>query len=92
MYVIQTKRYSDFRKELYNYLSNEKKQNTVEGFYYVIDENLNYLIENRLIPRWIIDRSVLIDSQNRIRMVGAPWATPEMTELFQRICSEGKND
>lgn len=92
LFVIHTKRYSDFRKELYNFLSNEMKQNTVEEFYYVIDENLNYLIENRLIPRWIIDRSVLIDSQSRIRMVGAPWATPEMTELFQRICSEDKND
>ncbi|NLP14370.1 MAG: hypothetical protein GX383_07885 [Clostridium sp.] len=33
---------------------------------------------------WIIDASVLIDSENKIKMVGAPWANADMTELFYK--------
>lgn len=93
LFVIQGERYSQFIEEVNEYARKNLGVDTVENnFPVAMDPDFDFLSSNHTIPRWIIDRSVLIDSQNRIRMVGAPWATPEMTELFQRICSEGKND
>jgi hypothetical protein len=93
LFVIQGKRYSQFIEEVNDYARENLGVDTVENnFPVAMDPDFDFLSSNHNIPRWIIERSVLIDSQNRIRMVGAPWATPEMTELFQRICSEGKND
>ena len=53
-----------------------------------MDPMANPFKKNKDIPRWIIDASVLINSENKIKMVGAPFATPEMTELFHEICAK----
>ena len=93
LFVIQGERYTQFIEEVNDYARENLGIDSVENnFPVAMDPDFDFLSSNHTIPRWIIDRSVLIDSQNRIRMVGVPWATPEMTELFQRICSEGKND
>jgi len=49
-----------------------------------MDTEFQFLEANKDIPRWIIDASVLIDSENKIKMVGAPWANAAMTELFYK--------
>jgi hypothetical protein len=59
-----------------------------DQFYTVMDPEGKFLENNKDIPRWIIDSSVLIDSENKIKMVGAPFATPEMTELFYKTCAQ----
>jgi hypothetical protein len=59
-----------------------------DKFYTVMDTEGQFLEANKEIPRWIIDSSVLIDSENNIKMVGAPFATPEMTELFHKTCAQ----
>jgi hypothetical protein len=59
-----------------------------DKFYTVMDPDGQFLKANKEIPRWIIDSSVLIDSENKIKMVGAPFATPEMTKLFHEICAK----
>jgi hypothetical protein len=46
-----------------------------------MDSETKFVEKNKNSPRWIIDSSILIDSENKIKMVGTPFATPEMTEL-----------
>jgi hypothetical protein len=59
-----------------------------DQFYTIMDPDSKYINNNNEIPKWIIDCSILIDSENKIKMVGAPFATPEMTKLFHKICKE----
>ncbi|NMC34474.1 MAG: hypothetical protein GYA36_18790 [Veillonellaceae bacterium] len=61
-------------------------ENIEDHYYTIIDKDLKYLLNNNEIPRWIIDESLLIDNENKIRMIGQPWSTREMTNLFYNIC------
>lgn len=61
-------------------------ENIEDHYYTIIDKDLKYLLNNNDIPRWIIDESLLIDNENKIRMIGQPWSTREMTNLFYNIC------
>jgi len=80
LFIIQAYSYDDFLKRV-----NEIKE-VEDHFYSIMDKDLTYLLSNNDIPRWIVDVSVLIDQDNRIKMIGEPWATNEMTELFYSIC------
>jgi hypothetical protein len=53
-----------------------------DKFYTIMDPEFQFLAANKDIPRWIIDASVLIDSENKIKMVGAPWINEDITKLF----------
>lgn len=77
----------------YNFMANIYDIQPVEGRYLIVmDKHGTYLENNQHIPLWIIERSVLIDVDNRIRLVGEPFATPDMTILFYSIINEvGKN-
>jgi hypothetical protein len=84
LFVIDGQRYSDF-------LTKVLDLGYVEDRYYtVMDTDSKFLEANKDIPRWILDASVLIDAENKIKMVGAPWLNEEMTELFNSIVYEGK--
>jgi hypothetical protein len=80
LFIIQGYSYDAFLKRV-----NEIKE-VEDHFYSIMDKDLTYLLSNNDIPRWIVDVSVLIDQDNRIKMIGEPWATNEMTELFYSIC------
>lgn len=56
-----------------------------ERYYHVIDPENRFLQNNSDIPRWIIDRTLLIDQENRIKLIGAPYATEDMTKVFHII-------
>jgi hypothetical protein len=61
----------------------------VDARYYVaMDPENKFLSVNKEIPRWMMDGSLLIDSDNKIKMVGTPWANKDMTALFQSIVNE----
>jgi len=80
LFIIQGFRYDDF-------IAKVNDIHTVKDHYYTImDDDLKYLLNNNDIPRWIVDGSVLIDRDNKIRMMGEPWSTKEMTDLFYSIC------
>ena len=55
-----------------------------DKFYLIMDPKGNFLEQNNDIPRWISDASVLIDAENKIKMVGAPWVNEDMTKLFYK--------
>ncbi|PWD99017.1 hypothetical protein [Marinilabilia rubra] len=82
LFVIKGNSYGEF-------MTNVLDIEYVEDKYYTImDPEGKFLANNSDIPRWIIDNSILIDSENKIKMVGAPFATPEMTELFYEVCQK----
>jgi len=61
-------------------------------FHVMIDDRGLFCTKNKHVPQWIFERSVLIDADNRIRLVGEPFATPDMTRLFYSIINgDGKN-
>jgi len=71
----------------YDFIAKVHEIGTIEDHYYTImDDELKYLINNNDIPRWIIDGSVLIGPDNKIKMIGEPWSTKEMTDMFYSIC------
>lgn len=80
LFIINGFRYNDFMAKVHEI-------EPIEDHYYsIMDKDLKYLLNNNNIPRWMVDNSVLIDKENRIRMVGKPWLTKEMTTLFYSIC------
>ncbi len=63
--------------------SKESKIANLENRYYtIVDSKFAYLNQNSDIPRWIVDSSLLIDQEKRIKMVGAPWVNEDMKNLF----------
>lgn len=85
LFVIQGNGYSDFMSKVLDlgYVD--------DRYYTILDSKYEFLNKNSSIPRWIIDSSVLIDSENKIKMVGAPWVNEDMTKLFYEIVSKGKS-
>jgi hypothetical protein len=76
LFIIQGDSYSDF-------MQNVLDLDYVEDKYYTImDPNSQFLNSNKDIPRWMIDASLLIDRDNKIKMVGAPWVNDDMKNLF----------
>lgn len=82
LFVIKGESYGEF-------MSNVLDIEYVEDKYYTImDPEGKFLANNKDIPRWIIESSMLIGPENKIKMVGPPFATPEMTKLFHKTCKE----
>ena len=67
LFIIGGEEYSEFMKNVLDIEYVEDK------FYTIMDSEFRFLENNKDIPRWIIDASVLIDAENKIKMVGAPW-------------------
>lgn len=85
LFVIQSLDINSFFHQVKDLPFNE------DGFFIAHDSIMSFRNSNNgNIPSWIMDASVLIDSENRIKMVGAPWLNEEMTELFNSIVYEGK--
>ncbi len=55
-------------------------------FYMVMDPFYKFLDNNPDINQWIIDKSFLIDAKNKVKLIGPPFASTRMTELFNTIC------
>ena len=82
LFVIKGDSYGEF-------MANVLDIEYVEDKYYTImDPEGKFLANNKDIPRWIIESSILIGPENKIKMMGAPFATPEMTNLFHKTCKE----
>jgi hypothetical protein len=85
LFIINGSSYEDFINETLKYGFGEN------NFYSIFDPQNKFVIENSCIPLTIIKESVLIDKKNQIRLIGSPFSTPEMTILFNTICS-GKTE
>jgi hypothetical protein len=71
-----------------NFINEASKYGLAENDYYsVIDPNNEFIMRNNNISLSIIKKSILIDEKNKIRLIGSPFITPEMTKLFNTIIS-----
>jgi hypothetical protein len=82
LFIIQGNNYTNFMNKVCEIDSIEDQYFTIE------DTDYKFLRNNPKIPRWIIDRSLLVDTNNKIKLIGHPFATPEMADLYHNICSE----
>lgn len=81
LFIINGDSYADFMTRVLDIEYIDDK------FYTIMDPEGKFLEQNKDIPRWIIDAGILIDAENKIKMVGAPWLNDEMTELFYKTIS-----
>ena len=82
LFIVEGLNYSNFLDEI----------NSIEPisnkFYVIMDPNRLFLMANPNIPKWIIDKSLLIDKEFKVRMVGEPWADKKKTKQFRKICKK----
>lgn len=76
LFVIGGNSYENFMTEVLNI------DYVADHYYTIMDPKFGFLSQNSSIPKWIINSSVLIDSENKIKMVGAPWINEDMKKLF----------
>jgi len=82
LFVIQGNSYEGFMNEVLNI------DYVKDRYYIIMDPEFKFLEANKDIPRWIIDALVLIDAENKIMMVRAPWLNEDMTQLFYEIVNK----
>ncbi len=79
LFIINARHYS-------NFIHNARIYGEVEErYYHVMDPNNRFIISNSGIPRYLIDRSLLIDHSNRVRMIGEPFFNSDMTKVFHIV-------
>ncbi|TCO04415.1 hypothetical protein [Natronoflexus pectinivorans] len=82
LFIIQTDEYDTFLHKV-----NELDQNIDKKYYIIVDPDHKLFISNNQIPSWIMNSSMLIDEENKIKMVGAPWVNEDMKNLFYKTVS-----
>ena len=71
------------------FLSKVNNIDSVQNKYYFIEDyDFRFIVRNSKIPRWIIDRCLLIDKYNKIKLIGEPFASPEMENLYKKVCNK----
>lgn len=86
LFIVEGLYYSDFLDEINSIETISNK------FFVIMDPNRLFLTANPNIPKWIIDKSLLIDKEFRVRMVGEPWADKKKTKQFRKICKKTDNE
>lgn len=82
LFIIEGNIYSSYEKLIHNIEEIQKLETT---FYTIIDPKFNFLDGNRDIPYKILERSVLIDGNSKIKMIGQPFFSEAMEDLFFSI-------
>jgi len=79
LFVINARNYTSFTRNINLHEAIEEK------YYYFIDPRNEFFRYNSAISRPILDRSLLIDSSNHIKMVIEPFANADMTKVFHIV-------
>jgi hypothetical protein len=79
LFVIQGNNYDFFMQQV------RAIQDVDSHFYVIMDPYSEFIGVNSKIPRWVIDASMLIESGNRIKLVGPPWMNNDMEDMFLKI-------
>ena len=86
LFVILGTSYERFMDNLSIYVPDYEPVN--ERFHMIIDADYRFLDNNPDINRWVMDKSLLIDAGDKIKLIGPPFASRRMAELFDTICME----
>jgi len=79
LFVINARDYASFTR------NTDLRGEINEKYYYFIDPRNEFYRANSRIPRSVLDRSLLTDKDNRIKMVGEPFANADMTRVFHIV-------
>lgn len=86
LFVIKGKSYQEFMNKVL-------EVDSVDNHYYVImDSASQFLRNNNDIPFRVLYRSVLIDNENKIKLIGTPYRSTKMTKLFYKVCGFTPNE
>lgn len=79
LFIISGKYVDDF-------LSEVNEIEPIDNSYFIVmDPNYYYTDGNSHVPQWILEQSILIDNNNKIRMVGSPFKNSESLKLFRDL-------
>lgn len=79
LFVINARDYNSFSRDI------RLNEEIDELYYYFIDPRNEFFRYNSDISRPFLDRSLLIDKDNHIKMVGEPFANADMTKVFHIV-------
>jgi hypothetical protein len=79
LFIINARDYASFTR------NTDLHGDIQETYYYFIDPRNEFFRYNSDISRPVLDRSLLIYSNNRIKMVDEPFANADMTKLFHIV-------
>jgi hypothetical protein len=86
LFIILGISYERFMDNLHE--SEPEYEQADDQFHVVMDPDYRFLDNNPDIDRWVIDKSMLIDAGDKIKLIGPPFASPRMSELFYSICEQ----
>lgn len=79
LFIISGKNSTDFLSEV------ELIEHVDSKYFIVMDPNFTYPDGNTEIPGWILEESVMLDENNKIKMIGQPFADSEVLKQFKKI-------
>ncbi len=84
LFIILGSSYESFMENFYEFEPEYEQAN--DRFHVVMDtDDYRFLDNNPDIDRWVINKSLLIDSGDKIKLIGPPFASQRMAELFYTI-------
>jgi len=85
LFIIEGNIYSSYER----LIKNVKEVGEIEDKYYtIIDTNFKFLDGNKDMPCNIIKRSLLLNEDNKIKLIGYPFSSSGMSELFLSIINK----
>lgn len=81
LFIIRGESFSSFLEKVYELEVIDRK------YHVIMDTDSKFLLTNT-IPVWALNRTILVDQDHKIRMIGAPFASDNMTKLFYKILQE----
>ena len=79
LFVINARDYTSFTRNINLHEAIEEK------YYYFIDPRNAFFRANSGISRSVLDRSLMINSDNRVKMVIEPFANADITKVFHIV-------
>jgi hypothetical protein len=86
LFIILGSSYERFMDNLHE--SEPEFEPANKRFHVVMDQDYRFLDNNPDIERWVIDKSLLIDAGDKIKLIGPPFASQRMAELLYTICMQ----
>ena len=86
LFIIKGHNYENFLKKIK--IADPHYVPTDKEFYVAMDHDRYFLDNNRHINKWSIERSLLINAEDKVKLIGSPFNSPKMKELFNSICKE----
>ena len=86
LFIILSRSYESFMDNISMVVPDYEPVN--DRFHIVVNQDYRFLDNNPDIDRWAIDKSLLINASDTIKLIGPPFASPRMADLLYTICGK----